>query len=217
MVGCHEGMVEGCTFLGKDGFSQANAVQMKGGSARISVRLCFFKDAGQRAINLGGSTGLDYFRPKVGDYEAEDIEVAGNRFVGGMAAIAWVGSRGGHVHHNTIYKPDKWVMRILQENQGEGFKPASGVNFEDNLIVFDRRVSVFANVGGGTAPESFVFRRNAWFDADGRDRKPSLPIREIDGVFGIDPKLIDPGGSKMSTSSIELKGKGVDGYRSGTR
>ncbi|MFT5468643.1 MAG: hypothetical protein ACI8UO_003754 [Verrucomicrobiales bacterium] len=64
MVGCHNGLIDNCTFTGKDGFSQDNGVQMKGGSSKIRVTRSWFEHAGQRAINLGGSTGLPYFRPK---------------------------------------------------------------------------------------------------------------------------------------------------------
>ena len=141
--------------------------------------------------------------------------VGGNRFVGGMAPLAWVGCRGGHVHHNTIYKPDKWVARILQENTNEGFKPATGGVFEKNLILFDSRVRTFVNVGGGTAPESFAFRDNAWFDLDGRKRKPDLPTPETGGVYGIDPKLSNPGAKTMAVTSgaVPLKDKGADAFR----
>jgi len=62
MVGCHRGVVEDCTFEGKAGFSQSSGVQMKGGSRDILVHGCFFRDAGHRSVNVGGSTGLAYFR-----------------------------------------------------------------------------------------------------------------------------------------------------------
>ena len=55
MVGCHRGVIVGNHFEGREGFSQSNAVQMKGGSSQLQVRDCFFEHVGQRAINLGGS------------------------------------------------------------------------------------------------------------------------------------------------------------------
>lgn len=73
LVGCHEGTLSGCTFEGRPGFSQDNGVQIKGGSSRIAVRDSFFDRAGQRAINLGGSTGLPYFRPAEATWEARDV------------------------------------------------------------------------------------------------------------------------------------------------
>jgi len=183
MVGCHHGTVEDCTFVGLPGFSQSNAIQLKGGTRDMLVQACLFRSAGRRAINLGGSTGPAYFRPCVEDFEAKDIEIAGNRFVGGVAALGWVTADGGHVHHNTIILPEKWVLRILQETTDPRFKPCHSGVFEDNLIVFDERVRVFVNVGPRTAPKTFVFRRNAWCDRHGR-RRPVLPVPETDGLYG---------------------------------
>ena len=182
MVGCHDGVVEGCTFVGREGFSQSNGIQLKGGTARVLVHRCSFQDAGHRSINLGGSTGLPFFRPRVDDYEAKDITVAGNRFIGSSAAVAWVTADGGHVHHNRIVLPETWVLRILQETSDPQFQPSHGGVFEHNVIVYDSRVKVFVNVGPRTAPETFTFRHNVWIDAE-ECRQPSLPVPEQDGTY----------------------------------
>lgn len=182
MVGCHHGIIEDCTFIGKEGFSQSNGVQLKGGTQDVLVQCCFFNHAGQRSINLGGSTGLRFFRPSVQDYEAKDITIAGNRFVGSMAPAAWVTSDGGYVHHNTIILPDKWVLRILQESRDARFKPCHDGVFEYNLIIFDSKVQTFVNVGPRTAPGTFMFGYNAWYDLDGY-REPLLPAPETEGIY----------------------------------
>ncbi len=182
MVGCHHGVVEDCTFTGRQGFSQDNAVQLKGGSEDVLVQCCLFKGAGQRSINLGGSTGLQFFRPKVNDYEARNITVAGNRFERCMAPIAWVTADGGHVHHNTIILPERWILRVLQETTDPQFKPSHGGVFEHNLVIYNSRAQFFVNVGPRTAPETFVFCHNVWCDTEGT-RVPSLPVAEKDGVY----------------------------------
>lgn len=210
MVGCHEGVIAECVFEGREGFSQDNGVQMKGGSSGIVVRDSFFQHAGQRAINLGGSTGLPYFRPIDATWEALDIEVTGNRFTGSPAPIAWVGVENGHVHHNTIHLPEKWVVRLLQENTDARFGRCRGGRFEHNLIVYDRRVRVFANVGPNTEPETFVFRGNAWYDVDEPGRGPAgLPVPEVDGVIGVDPKLQEPGTGRMAIGSDDARLRGI--------
>jgi len=61
---------------------------MKGGSVDTLVQGCFFDRAGQRGLNLGGSTGLAFFRLSVGDYEAARLVVGGNRFFGGQTPVA---------------------------------------------------------------------------------------------------------------------------------
>jgi hypothetical protein len=184
MVGCHSGKVTGCAFVGKKGYSQSNGIQLKGGTAKVVVEKNLFKNAGHRSINLGGSTGLQFFRPKVGDYEATDITIAGNRFIGSMAPIAWVTARGGHVHHNTIILPEKWILRILQETKDTKFKPCHDGIFENNLVVYDSRINVFVNVGPRTAPATFTFRKNGWHQVDG-NRKPVFPTQEQDGIYNV--------------------------------
>ncbi|OQB85950.1 MAG: hypothetical protein BWX88_01350 [Planctomycetes bacterium ADurb.Bin126] len=213
MVGCHKGVVDSCRFVGRQGFSQDNGVQTKGGTTGILIQGCTFERAGQRAINLGGSTGLAFFRPKAEDFEARDITVAGNRFVGGMAHVAFVTSQGGHVHHNTFYLPEKWLLRILQEMPAP-FKPAAGGVFEKNLIVYDRRMNPTVNVGPRTAPQTFTFRSNAWFATHGA-RPPGLPVAESGGLYQVDPKLTRPGTSEMKAASDDprLKDIGADAYK----
>lgn len=188
MVGCHDGVVQNCMFLGKAGFSQDTGVQLKGGSERIVVKQNFFKQAGGRAVNLGGSTDLEYFRPKVQNYEARDIEVAGNHIIGSRSPIAFASSIQCTVRHNTIINPENWVLRILQEQPTDKFLPCQRSVFKENLIVFDRRVKDFANVGEDTKPETFTFAGNAWFCTDG-NRRPSLPTQETGGIYQVDPML----------------------------
>ncbi len=213
MVGCHDGTIEHCHFQGRDGFSQSSGVQIKGGSSRIQVLRSSFQNAGQRSINLGGSTGLPYFRPPDAMWEAQDIEIAGNRFVGSMAPIVWVGSNNGHVHHNTIYLPEKWVVRILQENVEPRFGRCQNGIFEHNLIVFDQRVRVFANVGGNTQPETFRVRHNAWFCLDQPHRQPTgLPGEPTGTVTGTNPELNDPGMPTMRIGNPALVGLGADSF-----
>jgi hypothetical protein len=158
------------------------------------IRRCLFRDAGQRAVNLGGSTGREYFRPPGAGYEARDVTVEGCVLVGSMAPIAFVGVDGAVARYNTIYHPDKWVLRILQETVGPDFVRCRNGVFERNLVVFRRaNVGVFVNVGGNTQPETFRFASNLWFCADRPTAsRPDLPVAELGGVYGVDPKLEDP-------------------------
>jgi len=190
MVGCHRGLIEDCHFVGKPGFSQSTGPQTKGGSSEIVIRACRFDNAGQRAVNLGGSTGKPYFRPLGAKYEARNITVEGCTFVGSMAPIAFVGVEGAVVRYNTIVQPDKWVMRILQETRDADFAVCGNNRFERNLIVFRRaHVQVFVNVGPGTAPETFQFAHNFWYCQDRpQASRPQLPTPETGGIYGFDPK-----------------------------
>lgn len=214
MVGCHRGVVESCTFEGLTGHEQSSAIQLKGGTTDVRVLRSTFRDAGQRAINLGGSTGLQFFRPKVGDYEAARIEIAGNRFLGGETPVAFVTARESRFHRNTIVRPGRWVLRILQETESPAFQPCSGGAFENNLIVFDAKLRATVNIGARTAPETFIFRRNAWF-GEGVASAPKLPVAETEGVLGIDPQLTPATYAtplRIQSTDPRLAGIGADAF-----
>lgn len=195
MVGCHRGLITGCVFRDRESGAAANAVQTKGGSCDITVRSCRFEHAGQRAVNIGGSTGRPFFRPKPPrGYEAKDITVEGCIFVGSAAPVAYVGVDGAAVKFNTIYRPRKWFLRILQETRAPDFVPCRKGRFTDNLIVYrSDEVRTAVNVGPGTAPDTFVAARNFWYCLDQATRsQPRLPFRETDGEGAEDPLLVDP-------------------------
>lgn len=213
MVGCAQGVVEDCVFRGREGYSQASGVQMKGGTRDVVVRRSLFEDAGERPVNLGGSTGLEYFREKAA-FEAERITVAGNRFLGGTCAVAFVSSDGGRVLRNTIVRPRRWVLRILQEQRAEGFRPCRGGVFEENVVVWDAGLVTHVNVGDATEPRTFAFRGNAWFAEGGATSRPGLPVAEEDAVHGVDPRIALDGAPRVRVTSTakEFRTRGADAY-----
>ncbi|MCH7988348.1 MAG: right-handed parallel beta-helix repeat-containing protein [Planctomycetes bacterium] len=206
MVGCHRGVVTGSTFREGDKVF-GNAVQMKGGSRDITVSHCRFENAGGRAINIGGSTGLNYFRPKPQGYEAKDITVADCIFIGSMAPIAFVGVDGANVHHNTFYRPTRWVIRILQENRNAEFVSCRNGRFTNNIVVFRTdELANSVNIGSGTSPKSFTFSENFWYCLDRPERSRQavqLPSAEKNGVYGRNPKFrnADNGDFRLASNS----------------
>lgn len=212
MVGCHQGVISDCTF--QDARSdQANGVQTKGGSSDITISQCRFTNAGGRGVNAGGSTGLDYFRPKDAAYEAKDITIEDCTFEGGMSAIAFVGVDGAVARHNTIYCPTKWVFRILQENSDPRFAKCGNVKVENNLIAFrSTEVRNVVNVGGNTRVETFTFTDNAWCCLDrpkDAKRLVALPAKESGGVYNFVPKFKDDKRGEFSLLESAPKNAGA--------
>lgn len=186
MVGCSRGVVENSRFS-NPGAMQANGVQTKGGSRDIAIRRCTFVRAGGRAINVGGSTNLAYFRPEPQGFEAKEITVEDCTFVGSLTPIAFVGVDGAVVRHCTIYDPERWVVRILQENQNADFVPSRKGRFEKNVVAFRSNVATI-NVGEKTEPETFVFADNVWFCIDRPERTKEfvrLPTVEEGGRYDV--------------------------------
>jgi len=213
MVGCHRGLVEDCAFIGRKGFRTKNSIQIKGGSSSILVQTSFFRNAGERVIQIGGSTGPAYFRPPGAPYEARDVTVAGNRLVGGEAHISWVTCQDTHVHHNLFYLPGKWLARVLQESKKDQFVACQGGLFEHNLVVTDSLVDVFVNIGLGTRPETFTFHHNAWYSL-GTSARPDLPTPKMDGIYGVDPHIQDANTPAIRIGSRDpaLQRIGPDAY-----
>jgi len=127
MVGCHRGKIEGCTIRDSETEPASSGVQMKGGTSEVALLGCRFENAGQRAVNAGGSTGLQYFRPKPEGFEARALSIEGCTFIGSETPIAFVGVDGALVRFNTFYRPRKWFARILQENSIELRKLIEGL------------------------------------------------------------------------------------------
>lgn len=189
-VGCHHSLITGCRFIGKEGFTASAAIQLKGGTSDVTVEKCHFTNAGERPLNVGGSTGLEYFRPQGAQHEAARIIVHDNIIEGSLCAAAFVGVDGAEFSGNTILFPKKWIFRILQETREPGFVPCRNVLIKDNRIVFRRtQVQIDINSSDATAPETFRFERNHWFAEDKpQSSKPKLPTEEKDGIYGADPR-----------------------------
>ena len=160
MVGCHFGVIEKCNFSNLG----SNSIQAKGGTADLIITRNVFTNGGARALNLGGSTGLSFFRPIDAKYEAARIRVIANVISGSEAPVAYVGCTEVVVSNNTLLFPGKWVARILQETvDPTRFVPCGNNQFFNNLIVVDQRVSTEVNIGPNTAPETFSFQHNMWY------------------------------------------------------
>lgn len=195
-VGCHRGLIVGCSFVDMG----SNAIQCKGGSEDIEIRGNRILNGGGRAVNIGGSTGFQFFRPPLvqpgANVEARNIRVLANLFTGSDAPLAFVGAVDCIAANNTVVSPRRWVVRILQETVSSGgytFLPSASNRVVNNLIFYDRSViSTHVNVGGNTAPATFSFENNLWyaFNQPAQSR-PALPVGERNGIYGADPRFRD--------------------------
>lgn len=206
MVGCHRGVIAGNHFHDV----VQNGVQAKGGSADVLVHGNRFVNIPGRAVNAGGSTGLEFFRPIDAPFEAARLSVIANVFVnnGEMtgAAVAYVGCDGCIAAHNTIIEPQAYVVRILQESTDARFVPSRNGLFVNNLIVLTPSAlrSQLVNVGVGTAPETFVFGNNLWYAPD-EDSGWTPNLGDVPDETGSltqdDPEMIDLSGGDYHIAS----------------
>jgi hypothetical protein len=202
-VGCHRGLIARCTFTN----AGSNAIQCKGGSADLEIRWNRIFNGGARAINIGGSTGFEYFRPPLStsapNAESRNIRVIANLFQGADTPVAFVGTVNSLVANNTIVQPTRWLFRILQETTSSGgytFLPCGQNEFVNNLVYFDRsQISTYVNIGANTDAASFGFANNLWYAFNQPSQsKPALPSAETNGVYGLNPLFTDAAGGDFS-------------------
>lgn len=198
MVGCHSGTFRECIFQN----AGSNAIQAKGGSSDIVITQNKFINGGERAVNIGGSTNLAYFRPAGANYEAKHIFVQSNIFIGATASVAFVGAVECAVENNTFYLPGKWAVRILQETKTPGFLPCGINTFSHNIIVCANVIKDPVNIGPGTSPETFKFSYNLWY----KQGDPVLTnvhnqIQETKSIFNRDPLFADTSGFRITQQS----------------
>lgn len=208
MVGCHYGVFEKNVFENQG----SNCIQAKGGTAWIRMEGNLFRNGGQRTLNLGGSTGLQFFRPDTAHYEAAHLQVFSNVFIGSWAPIAYVGAVHVEVVNNTFYQPQNWVIRILQETVDPSRFLACGDNsFINNIIYLDKNLSTETNIGPNTRPETFLFSHNLWFNAAVPNwTGPDIPTLDLAQIVQANPLFTDPvNGNFDLPSSSPAAGKGL--------
>jgi hypothetical protein len=194
LVGCHAGIIKGNWFKN----IPINAINTKGGSADILIQSNRFTDIASRAINAGGHTGFDYYRPIDAPYEGARIRMLANVFerVGqnSGASVSFTGCDHCVFANNTIIEPRSYIVRILQERQDERFVPTRNGYFINNIILFNTAdIRDYVDIGEGTSPETFTFANNLWYALDKEDFSgpdiPSVIPKETGAIIQQNPQL----------------------------
>lgn len=189
MVGCHAGIIRNNRFIQLG----SNSIQAKGASSEIEILANHFTNGGQRTLNLGGSTGSAFFRPLGANYEARNILAAANIIEGSVTPVAFVGSRNVRFINNTVIRPERWILRILQESSDTSFYLSSANNsFINNIVVVNNSLSTDVNIGPNTSPATFKFSNNLWYHLDNSNwRGPQLPVMETQPIIQMNPQFIN--------------------------
>lgn len=201
MVGCHHGLIKNCYFEN----TGLVGIQAKGGSQHIRIEGNFMKNCGDRSLNLGGSTGFDFFRPHDATFEAADLQVYSNVIVGSTAPIAFASCVRVEVANNTIISPNKWVLRILQDSvyPQDRFVKCGNNSFINNIIYRNNSVLTDCNIGDFTDPNSFTFANNLWYNYENPkwNGPTNIPVLDEDKIVGKNPMFKDVANEDFSLQS----------------
>ncbi|NNJ25638.1 right-handed parallel beta-helix repeat-containing protein [Alienimonas chondri] len=193
LVGCHDAAIRRCVVDGgwvEGAYGPWVGLQAKGGCRDVLFENCRVTGVKERCVNLGGSTGLAFFRPPNAPFEASDVTVRGCDLIGGAAAVAFVGSDGGRVEGCTLRNQTSFPFRILKENRADHMSDTRGGVIAGNVILWEASsVWTLVNVGPGTAAETFRFEDNLWCNLaqPSRSRLTGLPAPETGGEYGLAP------------------------------
>ena len=196
-VGCHDGILAYNEISNTSG----SGIQCKGGSRDLTIYANRISDFGQRSVNIGGSTGFQFFRPPLSttepNVEARNIRLVANLIEGGVASLSFVGCIECEAVNNTFISPTRWQVRILQETTTSppyAFLPCADNTVKNNLFYFDRSrlANSTINIGGSTNPGSFTWSNNLWFAFDNPAQStPNPNPAQANPVIGVDPKFAD--------------------------
>jgi hypothetical protein len=211
MVGCHNGFIFNnyCHNL------SANAVQTKGGSTNVKITQNLFFNCGERSINIGGSTGNTFFRPPLSqegiNYEAVNLLVSENIIIGSNAPFAFVSASRCAFANNTVVRPARFLMRILQEGNVNG--KCADNTIADNIFYYDSDIAPqwrIINISQGTMPETFTITGNLFYNADTPSLQPSFPdnVTVENSITGKNPMFVGEFDFHLQADS-PAKGKGM--------
>ena len=201
----------------------------KGGCSDVDVYCNLLVDYGVRGVQMGQSTGKEFFRPPLHllpaneRYEAKNIRTYSNIFIGGgyeingrfegSSAIAFASSINCYAVNNTIINPTGQLFRILNnEQQDESPSYPNAPRLTDNgaaccgvvannIFYYGKLRNEAVNVGPSTKPETFIVRNNLFYNTEEPNRKPDFgQVKEENSVFGSDPLFED-----SSTWNFKLK------------
>lgn len=205
LLGSHDGVVQN-SFLRHTQQSGGFGIKVEAGSANITIRANRFETTGERAIQFGGGVPEATFRPPpTGDTKvtASNIVAEGNVVVGVgrvgaiKSGVTFAGTDDGIFRNNVVFRPSRFLARVLKENRAPGFVDTQNALVKDNIFIWnqddldppfapDRYTGI--NEGPNTLLDTFQFEGNTWYNRTNPANSMPLPP-EDDAIYGVDPNI----------------------------
>lgn len=201
MISCHDVIITGCTFKGRDDHSQLNGIRARAGSDQIQIERCRFENAGERVISAGAVSDLKDFQPPPPTdaapgtlVEAARVHIEHCIIVGGKYALVFDNANDCLARSNTIIRPRGCVLALISEQKDPRFSPGQRAIFGENLIVWQPDdLQRMIEVADKIDVSKFVLEQNLWWSTESLDRRKRLGpfpgINPMPQTLDVDPKL----------------------------
>lgn len=130
LVACRDVTVRRCRLKGLDDHGQINGIRVRAASQRVQIEQCRLEDAGQCALSAGGLSDLREFQPPITSSaasgsacEASQVQMENCTIVGGQIAIAFINANDCLARNNTIVRPRRCVMALLDQHDDPRISP----------------------------------------------------------------------------------------------
>ena len=187
-------------------------VSFKGGSYEADIFANLFVNIGTSAVNMGQTTGDDFFRPSLKKdgtmYEAHDIRTYSNIFIGGESSFSFICATNCYAVNNTVIMPRSFLFRVLNTDEADSRKLANAGSPHDNTIAnnifyYGDSLRDPMNVGGKTSPATFVVQNNIFYFVN---RPGNMPWNyERDFSQAINTLTSDPLFENIQDNNFALK------------
>jgi len=174
IVGCHNILVEKCTFNELENFSQYHAIQVRAGSTRVNITNCQFDVDCEGVVSLGAISKLNDFCPSIpanakafSQYEARYVQLQHCVFKNGKFTIALLHVDDCLIRNNTFIRPRSAVLGVTHITDLRVVAVAKRGIFGGNLIIWEPGdMSRYIYFSPKIDQTSFSIEQNLWWSSE---------------------------------------------------
>jgi hypothetical protein len=201
LLACEDVAITKSQFRGIEDHSQNCGVRARAGCDRVNISGCRFENAGDFVISMGGKSNPEDFVPPIPAdaasaslAEATRVQVEHCTIIGGLCAAAFIHAEHCNVQANTIVRPRRCALGLLNDSPDVRIKPTGPNVFGANLVFWQAGDIVrLAEVAEGVNGDALVLEPNLWWSNESlEDRRKLGPLPGKDAMeqqFDLDPKL----------------------------
>lgn len=203
LVGCHDVVIDTCSFKGAEGFSPQCNIQVRAGSTRVQIKRCRFDSAARRTLLIGGNSKAEHFHPPLvaddksaSPAEASEVAIENCFIINSPTPFAFINADNCSARNCTIVRPRGSVFAVRSEQADPRILAARAITFGSNLVVWDPGdLQRLVDVAKGIPENAILIESNLWWSSQSeadRAKLGSLPgMANWPQTTDVDPRLDD--------------------------